>query len=114
MFLNFVLVVIIFGISMSISHIETSTVCIIAGIFQIVAGILIFAIEAPKLFEEIESLRAYYEQIGTRQYWVRALFYFLIILIPVILCKSWEAKFAAISVYAVAILYGLIALKKSQ
>lgn len=99
---------------MSMSHIESSLICVLAGIFQILAGILILSVEAPKLFQEVAYLKIYYDQFGTKQYWVRAIFYFVIILIPVILWKSWEAKFASIAVYVVSVLYGLIALKKKQ
>jgi hypothetical protein len=95
---------------MSISILWLNIFCLIAGLFQIIAGLLILSVEAPNMFSKLPFMAVFSERIGKRPFWVRAVFYILVMIPSIAFYRTWENYLCYSLIIVVAVLYAIIAL----
>lgn len=73
-----------------------------------IAGLLILSVEAPNLFTKVGFMSFFNERIGKRPYWIRAVFYILIMIPALVLCTGFMVIIPSILVFILAALYGVM------
>jgi len=89
-----------------------SPMCIIAGVWQIVAGLVLVLVEAPFCAKFIPPLAKFTQIIESRPPWQRAAVYLAISLPPIMMCAGLSTIIGSGLIFAVAVLYGLMTVGK--
>ena len=80
--------------------------CILAGILQICAGILVIALEAPYVFFCVDFIPKIVAKVDSRPIWVKALLYAVVAILPLLLCQGFTFIGSGF-IFLVAIMYGM-------
>lgn len=93
-----------------IGLISLSIWAIISGVLQIIAGVLILTVEAPNVFSKVGFMAIFDEKIGKRPFWVRAIFYVLVMIPALIFDSDWESVTCFVLIVLIAVLYAIMSL----
>ncbi|XP_045459236.1 calcium channel flower [Melitaea cinxia] len=87
--------------------------CLIAGVWQMLAGFIVIVCEAPCCCFFIDYVQTLSDRIETRPYWNKAALYIGLALPPFFLCfLSMSTWFGSGLIFATGIIYGMMALGK--
>jgi len=90
--------------------------CIVAGIWQILSGLVVIFVEAPFCApfcgQFIPPLAKFTQIVEARPPWQRAAVYLVISLPPMLLCPAWYTIIGSGLVFAVSVLYAMMSLGK--
>lgn len=89
-----------------------SPMCIVAGIFQVLASFIVIVIEAPCCCFFIEYVQQLSTWADSKPYWQKAAFYLVLSLPAIVLCFGLSTLFGSGLIFATAVLYGMMALGK--
>lgn len=89
-----------------------SPLCLVAGIWQIVAGFLVIVLEAPFCCFFLDFVQQFAGMLENRPVWQKALLYLIISLPSILMCAGLTTILGSGLIFAVAVLYGMIALGK--
>lgn len=89
-----------------------SPLCIVAGIWLVLAGFLVTALEAPCCCMFVDFVQQFSNWADTRPYWMKAVGYTLLAIPDLILCRKLSAIFGSCFLIIAAVLYGMMALGK--
>jgi len=103
------LVAIFFGFWCCIS---LSPLCIVAGIWQICAGLFVVTLEAPFCCMFLDFVQKAVAKVDGRPTWQKALVYLVLSLPAFFLCTNWTVFIGSGSLFVVAVLWGLMSLGK--
>lgn len=92
--------------------ISITPICIVAGIFQILAGFLLVIFEAPCCCPFLDHVQQMSKFGDSKPHWQKAAFYLVLSLPPIVLCQSLGAIFGSGLIFITAMLYGMMALGK--
>ncbi|XP_013147084.1 PREDICTED: calcium channel flower isoform X1 [Papilio polytes] len=85
--------------------------CLIAGIWQMLAGFVVIVCEAPCCCFCIDYVQTLSDKMETRPYWNKAMFYVGLALPPFFLCfLSLSTLFGSGMIFGTGIIYGMMAL----
>ncbi|CAK1603586.1 unnamed protein product [Parnassius mnemosyne] len=85
--------------------------CLIAGIWQMLAGFIVIVCEAPCCCFFIDYVQVLSDKMETRPYWNKAAFYVGLALPPFFLCfLSLSTWFGSGIIFATGVVYGMMAL----
>jgi len=87
-----------------------SPLCIVAGVWQICAGLFVITLEAPFCGMCIPALQQAVAKVEGRPVWQKALVYLVLSLPAVFLCNSWSAWVGTVCLFAAASIHGLMSL----
>ena len=80
--------------------------CILAGILQICAGLLVIALEAPFIFFCVDFIPKMVAKADGRPIWQKALLYAVLAILPLLLCQGFTFIGSGF-ISLVAIMYGV-------
>jgi len=103
------LVAIFFGFWCCIS---LSPLCIVAGIWQICAGLFVVTLEAPFCCMFLDFVQKAVAKVDGRPTWQKALVYLVLSLPPFFLCKWFGVWLGSGSLFLVATFFGLSTIGK--
>ncbi|CAG9121718.1 unnamed protein product [Plutella xylostella] len=87
--------------------------CLIAGIWQMLAGFIVIVCEAPCCCFFVDYVQVLSDRMETRPYWNKAVLYVGLALPPFFLCfLSMSTWFGSGLIFATGIVYGMMALGK--
>jgi len=89
-----------------------SAICIVAGIWQVLAGFIVVSAEAPFCCMFIEFVAAYSQWVDARPPWQKGAMYVVISLPAFIMCRSVSTFFGSGLIFLSGVLYGMMALGK--
>lgn len=90
-----------------------SATCLGMGIYMILMGAMILAIEAPLCCQYVPALVTMSNWIDTHfRFWMRGCLYFLMALLPIIFCLEVSTFVGCGSIMITAALYGVLAIGK--
>lgn len=92
--------------------ISFSPICIVAGIWQILAGFMVVLAEAPCCCMFLDFVQTFTNFIDRRPVWHKAAFYILISLPAMFLCAGLSTFLGSAMLFATGVVYGLMALGK--
>nr|CAH0112732.1 unnamed protein product [Daphnia galeata] len=92
--------------------ISFSPICIVAGIWQIMAGFVVVLAEAPCCCMFLDFVQTFTNFIDRRPVWHKAGFYILISLPAMFLCAGLSTFLGSAMLFATGVVYGLMALGK--
>jgi len=101
------LVAIFFGFWCCITF---SPLCIVAGIWQICAGLFMITLEAPFCCMFLDFVQQAVAKVDGRPVWQKALVYLVISLPAFFLCHSFTVFVGSGCLFAVAVMHGLMSL----
>lgn len=101
------IVAVVFGVWCCIS---ISPMCIVAGVFQIAAGLCVILIELPMCSSFIPYLGAFTSMVEARPPWQRALVYLAFSLVPIMLCTGLSTIIGSGLIFVTSVIYGLMTL----
>lgn len=104
------LIAIIFGFW---SCIGFSALCIVAGLWDIFAGLFMITLEAPILCLCLDFLQKAVGQLDQRPLWQKGLIYLIISIPGICLCQSFTTFISSGALFIVASINGLMSLKRS-
>ncbi|XP_068244760.1 calcium channel flower-like isoform X2 [Palaemon carinicauda] len=84
--------------------------CIVAGIWQMMAAFIVISAEAPCCCMFVEFVQKYSNWVETRPHWQKAAFYVIISLPAIIMCPGLSTVFGSGLIFVTGVLYGLMAL----
>ncbi|XP_033220529.1 calcium channel flower isoform X1 [Belonocnema kinseyi] len=83
--------------------------CLLGGIWQMLAGFAVFAIEAPCCCLFIDFVQNLSDWVDKRPYWNRAAFYCAIAIPPLLFCFGMGTLFGCGLIFGTGVLYGMMA-----
>ncbi|KAK8725256.1 hypothetical protein OTU49_010781 [Cherax quadricarinatus] len=86
--------------------------CIVAGIWQMLAAFIVISAEAPCCCMFIDFVQQYSTWVEGRQHWQKAAFYIILALPAVIMCPGLATIFGSGLIFLCGVLYGMMALGK--
>lgn len=86
--------------------------CIVAGIWQMLAAFIVISAEAPCCCMFVEFVQKYSSWVETRPHWQKAVFYVVISLPAFVMCQGLSIIFGSGLIFLCGVLYGLMALGK--
>jgi len=89
-----------------------SPMCIVAGVWQIIAGLVLVLVEAPFCAKFIPPLAKFTQIVEARPPWQRAAVYLAISLPPIFMCIGISTVIGSGLIFAVAVLYGMMTVGK--
>lgn len=89
-----------------------SAICIVAGIWQVLAGFIVVSAEAPFCCMFIEFVAAYSQWVDQRAHWQKAAMYVIISLPAFVMCRAVSTFFGSGLIFLTGLLYGMMALGK--
>ena len=81
--------------------------CILAGILQICAGLLVIALEAPFVFFCVDFIPKMVAKVDGRPIWQKTLLYIVVAVLPLLLCFVPFTFIGSGFIFLVAIMYGM-------
>jgi len=90
--------------------ITLSPLCIVAGIWQICAGLFVITLEAPFCCMFLDFVQKAVAKVDGRPVWQKALVYLVLSIIPFFLCRNYTIFLGSGAIFAVATLNGLMSL----
>jgi len=81
--------------------------CILAGILQICAGLLVIALEAPLVFFCVDFIPKMVAKVDGRPIWQKTLLYIVVAILPLLLCFVPFTFIGSGFIFLVAIMYGM-------
>ena len=81
--------------------------CILAGILQICAGLLVIALEAPFVFFCVDFIPKMVAEVDSRPIWQKTLLYIVLGILPLLLCQGFTTFIGSGFIFLVAIMYGM-------
>ncbi|GAV09367.1 hypothetical protein RvY_18919-1 [Ramazzottius varieornatus] len=94
------------GIWVAVSIFPT---CIIAGVLQIAAGLVVFLFEAPFMLSFLSSLSRFADFWEGRPAWYKPVFYVTMGIVPLLLCLGLSSLLASAGIIVTGVLYGFMA-----
>lgn len=89
-----------------------SASCIIAGIWLVLAGFIVTALEAPCCCMFVDFVQQFSNWAETRPHWMKAVGYTILAVPDIILCAGLSTIFGSCFLIIPAVLYGMMALGK--
>lgn len=86
--------------------------CIISGVWQIVAGLVLVLVEAPFCSRFVPPLAKFTQIVESRPPWQRAAVYLAISLPPMLMCAGMGTIIGSGMIFAVAVIYGMMTVGK--
>ncbi|XP_041986602.1 calcium channel flower isoform X2 [Aricia agestis] len=106
-------IAIILGLFNILSIVVLNVSCLIAGIWQMLAGFIVIVCEAPCCCFFIDYVQTLSDRVEARPYWNKAALYIGLALPPFFLCfLSLSTWFGSGLIFATGIIYGMMALGK--
>ncbi|XP_075991850.1 calcium channel flower isoform X1 [Anticarsia gemmatalis] len=106
-------IAIITGLINCISIVVLNVTCLIAGIWQMLAGFIVIVCEAPCCCFFIDYVQTLSDKVETRPYWNKAALYIGLSVVPFFMCfLSMSTWFGSGLIFATGIIYGMMALGK--
>ncbi|XP_022820509.1 calcium channel flower isoform X2 [Spodoptera litura] len=106
-------IAIILGLLNCISIVLLDVGCLIAGIWQMLAGFIVIVCEAPCCCFFIDYVQTLSDKMETRPYWNKAACYVGLSVPPFFMCFiSMSTWFGSGLIFATGIIYGMMALGK--
>jgi len=102
-------VAIFFGIWCAVSIYPT---CIVAGIWQILAGLVVILVEAPFCSKFVPQIAKFSTIVESRPTWQRGLVYLAISLPPMMLCAGLSTIVGSGLIFTTAVIYGMMTVGK--
>ncbi|KAG6452963.1 hypothetical protein O3G_MSEX007918 [Manduca sexta] len=104
-------IAIILGLINCLSIVVFNVACLIAGIWQMLAGFIVIVCEAPCCCFFIDYVQTISDKMETRPYWNKAVLYVCLALPPFFLCfLSMSTWFGSGMIFGTGIIYGMMAL----
>ncbi|CAB3248122.1 unnamed protein product [Arctia plantaginis] len=104
---------IILGLINCLSIVLLNISCLIAGIWQMLAGFVVIVCEAPCCCFFVDYVQTLSDKVETRPYWNKAVLYIALAIPPFCLCfLSMSTWFGSGLIFATGIIYGMMALGK--
>lgn len=94
------------------SCITVYPMCIVAGIWQMVAAFIVISAEAPCCCMFVEFVQRYSMWVDSRPHWQKAALYIFLAIPPVIMCISVSTFLGSGLIFLCGVLYGLMGLGK--
>ncbi|KAI1722978.1 calcium channel flower [Ditylenchus destructor] len=95
-----------------LGFISLTASCIIASFFQLVAGFLIVALEAPFCCAFVDFIEKIAQFSESRAYWQKAAIYSIMGVIPIVFCIEINTLLGGGMIFASGVVYGFMALGK--
>jgi len=92
--------------------ITLSPLCIVAGIWQICAGLFVITLEAPFCCMFLDFVQKAVAKVDGRPTWQKALVYLVLSLPSFFMCTKWQVYIASGSLFLVAVFNALMGLGK--
>jgi len=89
------------------SVITISPICIVAGIWQMLAGFALILVEAPFCCFFVPGVQGMAAKLEERPLWQKGALYLIISLPPVIMCFGLDTFLGSGLVFATAVVYGM-------
>ncbi|XP_061708103.1 calcium channel flower isoform X2 [Cydia pomonella] len=106
-------IAIILGLFNCLGIILLDVQCLIAGIWQMLAGFIVIVCEAPCCCFFIDYVQTLSDKVESRPYWQKAAAYVGLALPPFFLCfLSLSTWFGSGLIFATGVIYGMMALGK--
>jgi len=86
--------------------------CIISGVWQIAAGLVLILVEAPFCGRFIPPLAKFTQMIEARPPWQKAAVYLAISLPPILMCTGLSTIVGSGLIFTVAVIYGMMTVGK--
>jgi len=102
---------IIFGF-MAFLPFTTDPLCIVAGIWQILAGCIVILIEAPFMCMFLDFVQSFSRMVDGRPVWQKAALYLVLSLPAFLLCRSVSTFIGSALIFATSVIYGVQVLGK--
>ncbi|XP_059094691.1 calcium channel flower-like isoform X2 [Tigriopus californicus] len=93
-----------FGLSAAVS---INPFCIVAGLWEIVAGILVISIEAPFCCVFLDFVQKFSTFMDVRPLWQKAAVYLGLSFPGILLCTSFSSIVASVAIFVCAVLFGM-------
>jgi len=98
-----------FGVWCAVS---ISPMCIIAGVWQILAGLVVILVEAPFCSRFIPQMAKFTAIVESRPTWQRGLVYLAVSLPPMIMCAGLSTIVGSGCLFTTAVIYGMMTVGK--
>ncbi|XP_047041759.1 calcium channel flower isoform X1 [Helicoverpa armigera] len=106
-------IAIVLGLLNCISIVVLNVACLIAGIWQMLAGFIVIVCEAPCCCFFIDYVQTLSDKVESRPYWNKAALYIGLSVPPFFMCfLSMSTWFGSGLIFATGIIYGMMALGK--
>jgi len=86
--------------------------CIVAGIWQILAGCVVILIEAPFMCMFLDFVQSFSQRVDGRPVWQKAALYLVLSLPALLLCLSVSTFIGSGLIFAVSVIHGIQVLGK--
>jgi len=90
--------------------ITLSPLCIVAGIWQICAGLFVITLEAPFCCMFLDFVQKAVAKVDGRPTWQKALVYLVLAIPPIALCFSMSTLIGSGMIFFAAVIYGMMVL----
>ncbi|XP_013192984.1 calcium channel flower [Amyelois transitella] len=101
---------ILFGLLNCTGILYLNVQCLIAGIWQMLAGFLVIVCEAPCCCFFIDYVQTLSDKIDSRPYWNKAVLYCGLAVPPFLMCISVSTFLGSGVIFATGVIYGMMAL----
>ncbi|KAK6619357.1 hypothetical protein RUM44_003739 [Polyplax serrata] len=105
-------IAIFLGVWNCVGIISGSVDCLLAGVWQMMAGFFVIVVEAPCCCIFIDFVHTFSEWVDKRPYWNRGLFYLIAAVPPLLLCFSFSSLIGSGLIFLTGVIYGFMALGK--
>lgn len=99
------IIAMLFGVMCAIS---IYPMCIVAGVWQILAGLVVVLVEAPFCSKFVPPVAKFSTIVESRPTWQRGLVYLAISLPPMFLCAGLSSVLGSGLIFTTAVIYGLM------
>uniref|UniRef100_A0A1L8DEZ4 Calcium channel flower n=1 Tax=Nyssomyia neivai TaxID=330878 RepID=A0A1L8DEZ4_9DIPT len=103
---------ILFGLYNCLSILLVDIGCLVSGILQICAGMLVMVIEAPCCCMFIDFVQKIADLADSKPYYYRAAVYCVIAIPPIALCPGLGSLFGCGLIFGTGVIYGMMSLGK--
>ncbi|EEB17378.1 conserved hypothetical protein [Pediculus humanus corporis] len=103
---------IFFGVWNCVGILLAKSDCLLAGIWQMLAGFFVIIVEAPCCCIFIDFVQTFSDWVDKRPFWNRGLFYISIAIPPIFLCFSFSSLIGSGLIFVTGVIYGFMALGK--
>ncbi|XP_053599865.1 calcium channel flower isoform X2 [Plodia interpunctella] len=101
---------ILFGLLNCTGILYLNVQCLIAGIWQMLAGFLVIVCEAPCCCFFIDYVQTLSDKVDSRPYWNKAVLYCGLAVPPFLMCISVSTFLGSGVIFATGVIYGMMAL----
>ncbi|XP_055694743.1 calcium channel flower isoform X2 [Lutzomyia longipalpis] len=103
---------ILFGLYNCLSILLVDIGCLVSGILQICAGMLVMVIEAPCCCMFIDFVQKIADLADSKPYYYRAAVYCVIAIPPIAMCPGLGSLFGCGLIFGTGVIYGMMSLGK--